>query len=118
MGRLPRLKPVGATLPGPHFFVSTAPKENSGIPEKMDRPLDWIRPGSADREWAEPIMEHLAVPPFPNQHEEWLQHIHEGTQPQLSNIRTARHVMEVFLAAQESSQTGTPVTVESAPGQK
>jgi predicted dehydrogenase len=81
-------------------------------------PLDWIHPSSTDREWAEPIGDHLAVPPFPNQHEEWLQHIHEGTQPQISNIRTARHVMEVLLAAQESSQTGIPVSVKSTPGQK
>ncbi len=80
--------------------------------------LDCVRLDSLDREWTEPIVDHLTAPPFPNQHEEWLQHIHESAQPQLSNIWAARHVMEVLLAAQESSQTGSPISIESAPGQK
>lgn len=84
-------------------------------PGKNASSPDWIRPGSLDRERAEPVVEHLTASPFPNQHEEWLQHIHEGTQPQLSNIWTARHVMEVLLAAQESSRSGTPISVKSVP---
>lgn len=77
--------------------------------------LDWIRPGSYDREWAAPIVDHLAVPPVANQHAEWLEHIRQGTQPRLSNIWTARHVTEVLLAAQESSQVSSPIPVASAP---
>ena len=77
--------------------------------------LDWVRPSSYDRERDEPVTEHLAVPPFPNQHAEWLQHIRQGTQPQLSNIWTARHVTEVLLAALESSRSERPVTLQSAP---
>jgi predicted dehydrogenase len=84
-------------------------------PGKKDSILDLIRPGSYDREWAEPIVEPLVVPHVPNQHEEWLMHIHEGTQPKLSNIWTARHVTEVLLAAQESNRTGTPICIESVP---
>lgn len=84
-------------------------------PGRDGGPLDWIRPSSHDREWAPPIVDHLAVPSVPNQHEEWLHHIREGTQPKLSNVWTARHVTEVLLAAQESNQTGTPVSVRSAP---
>jgi predicted dehydrogenase len=84
-------------------------------PGSNDSPLDLIRPSSRDREWAEPIVEHLHVPQIPNQHAEWLQHIHAGTQPTLSNIWTARHVTEVLLAAQESNRTGTPIAVKSTP---
>ena len=62
-----------------------------------------------------PIVDHLIVPPVPNQHAEWLAHIHQGTQPRLSNIWTARHVSEVLLAAQESNQVDAPIPVASAP---
>ena len=78
-------------------------------------PLDRIRPSSRDREWAPPIVEHVAVPPVPNQHKEWLLHIRKGTQPKLSNIWTARHITEIMLAAQESSRTQAPVALKSAP---
>ena len=77
--------------------------------------LDWVCPSSFDREHEEPITEHLDVPPVPNQHSEWLQHIREGTQPKLSNVWTARHVTEVLLAALESSRRETPVVIRSVP---
>ncbi|MCP4396243.1 MAG: Gfo/Idh/MocA family oxidoreductase, partial [bacterium] len=76
--------------------------------------LDLIRPGSLERERAEALIEHPTVLTFPNQHEEWLQHIHKGTQPMISNIWTARHIMEVLLAAQNSSQSGVPIMIESS----
>jgi len=78
-------------------------------------PLDLVQPSSYDREKALPLTQHMAVPRIPNQHEQWLEHIRAGTPPKLSNVWTARHVMEILLAAQQSSVNGTPIAIESAP---
>lgn len=72
-----------------------------------------IRPSSTDREWAQPIVESLSPPPMLNQHEEWLHCIEAGTQPQIANIWTARHITEIMLAAMASNQMGRSVAVQS-----
>ena len=77
--------------------------------------IDWIRPGSYEREWAAPIVDKLTPEPVPNQHEEWLRCIESGRQPALSNIWAARHVMEIMLAAQESHETGRRVKPRTSP---
>ena len=73
-----------------------------------------IRPGSFDREWAEPIAEQLSPPPGLNEHEEWRDCIQTGTQPPLSNIWLARHVTEIMEAAMTSSREGRSVTIHSS----
>lgn len=72
-------------------------------------------PSSADREHAPPIVEPIQAPAVPSQHEDWLQHIRQGTQPALSNLWTARHVTEILLATQSSSQTDKSIAIGSSP---
>ena len=78
--------------------------------------LEWIRPGSTDREWAEPIVEQLEPAPVVNQHAEWLDCIEQGKQPELSNIWAARHVTEIMLAAIESDSGGKRIEIQTTPG--
>ena len=75
--------------------------------------IAWIRPGSYEREWAAPIVKTLSPPPVPNQHADWLRCIEDGRQPDLSSLWTARHVMEIMLAAVESNQSGRRVALRS-----
>jgi len=77
--------------------------------------IQWVRPSSTDRERAEPIIEQLSPVPVPNQHAEWLTCIKNGTQPELSNIWTARHVTEIMLAAIESNTEGRRIAIQSSP---
>ena len=77
--------------------------------------IDYIRPSSYEREWAAPLVDEIAPASVPNQHEEWLRGIERGAQPALSNLWTARHIMEIMLAAVQSNETGARVAVHSAP---
>lgn len=77
--------------------------------------IQWSRPGSTDREWAEPIVDLLTPPPVSNQHTQWLDCIESGLQPDLSNIWAARHVTEIMLAAIESNTDGRRIVVQSTP---
>jgi len=77
--------------------------------------IDYIRPSSYEREWAEPLVDEIRPTPAPNQHEEWLRCIERGAQPALSNLWTARHIMEIMLAAVTSNETGARVAVHSDP---
>ena len=77
--------------------------------------LQYIRPGSADREWAAPIIETLPAPGVPNQHVEWLRRIASGTQPELSNLWAARHVTEIMSAAIASNAGGRRIALQSQP---
>ena len=77
--------------------------------------IQYIRPASADREWAAPISETLPAPGAPNQHLEWLQCIKAGTQPELSNLWAARHVTEIMLAALASNAQGRRIDLGSQP---
>ena len=77
--------------------------------------IEYIRPGSAEREWAAPLVETIVPPPVPNPHDEWLRCIESGTQPDLSNLWAARHVMETVLAAEESNRRGHRISVHSKP---
>jgi len=77
--------------------------------------LQYIRPGSADREWATPIIETLPAPGVPNQHVEWLRCIASGTQPELSNLWAARHVTEIMSAAVASNAQGRRIALQSGP---
>ena len=79
--------------------------------------IQFIRPGSADREWAEPIVENIFPPAVPNQHLEWMRCIEYGVQPELSNLWVARHVTEIMLAAEESNCQGRRIKIHSHPGQ-
>ena len=77
--------------------------------------IEYIRPGSFEREWAEPIVEEITPAPVVNQHEEWLRCIESGTQPALSNLRVARHITEIMLAAAASNATGSRIAIHSDP---
>ena len=82
---------------------------------KTGSEIEHIRPGSYEREWAEPIVNEILPPPVVNPHEEWLQCIKGGQQPDVSNLWTARHVTEIMLAAVRSNETGTRVAIQSDP---
>jgi predicted dehydrogenase len=77
--------------------------------------IQWIRPSSTEREWAEPTIEQISPPPLPNQHAEWLACIQNGSQPELSNIWTARHVTDIMLAAIESNSEGRRIGIHTTP---
>jgi len=77
--------------------------------------LQYIRPGSADREWAAPIIETLPAPGVPNQHLEWLRCIESGTQPELANLWAARHVTEIMSAAIASNAQGRRIALRTQP---
>ena len=77
--------------------------------------IDYIRPSSYEREWAAPLVDEIAPAPVVNQHEEWLRCIEAGAPPEISNLWTARHVMEIMLAAVESNEEGGRVAIHSSP---
>ncbi|MDE2749107.1 MAG: Gfo/Idh/MocA family oxidoreductase [Chloroflexota bacterium] len=77
--------------------------------------IDFIRPSSYEREWAEPLVDEILPAPALNQHEEWLRCILAGSQPQISNLWTARHISEIMLAAVASNDEGRRVAVHSEP---
>ncbi len=77
--------------------------------------IDFIRPSSYEREWAEPLVDEIRPAPALNQHEEWLRCIQAGSQPQMSNLWTARHITEIMLAAVASNSEGRRVAVHSEP---
>lgn len=79
--------------------------------------VQYIRPGSADREWAAPIVETISPPAVPNQHLEWMRCIESGAQPEISNLRVARHVTEIMLAAEASNRQGRRIRIHSHPGE-
>ncbi len=74
-----------------------------------------IRPSSAEREWAAPIVETLPLPEAANQHLEWLRCIEAGAQPELSNLWMARHVTEIMQAALVSNAEGRRLTLQTQP---
>jgi predicted dehydrogenase len=76
--------------------------------------LQWSRPSSTDREWAEPVVENIIPPAIVNQHSEWMNCIEKGIQPELSNIWTARHVTEIMLAAIESNVDGRRIMIHTS----
>ncbi len=80
-----------------------------------DDAIDYVRPSSYEREWAPPLVDEIKPTPVPNQHEEWLRCIERGAQPALSNLWTARHIMEIMLAAVKSNESGARVAVHSTP---
>lgn len=82
---------------------------------KRDERIDYIRPSSFDREWAEPLIDEIVPAPVINQHEDWLRCIESGAQPQLSNLQVARHVTEIMLAAVASNESGARIAVETDP---
>ena len=77
--------------------------------------IEFIRPGSLDREWAEPIIDEIRPAPVTNQHQDWLDCILSARQPELSNLYTARHVTEIMQAALASNDTGRRIAVVSDP---
>ncbi|MDE2852625.1 MAG: Gfo/Idh/MocA family oxidoreductase [Chloroflexota bacterium] len=77
--------------------------------------IDFIRPSSYEREWAEPLVDEILPAPALNQHEEWLRCILAGSQPQISNLWTARHISEIMQAAVASNDEGRRVAVHSEP---
>lgn len=83
--------------------------------KQTDESIDFIRPSSFEREWAEPIVESIQPAPVPNQHAEWRDCILSGQQPELSNLWLARHVTEIMLAALASNDSGERVAISSQP---
>lgn len=82
---------------------------------KRDEVIDYIRPSSFEREWAEPLVDTITPAPAVNQHAEWLRCIESGDQPQLSNLWVARHVSEIMLAAVASNETGARIALKTDP---
>ena len=80
---------------------------------KRAESIDYIRPSSFEREWAEPLVDVITPQPVVNQHEEWLRCIESGQQPELSNLWVARHVTEIMLAAVASNETGSRIAIET-----
>ena len=77
--------------------------------------MDYIRPSSYEREWAEPLVDEIVPAPVVNQHEEWLRCIDNGSQPEVSNLWTARHITEIMLAAVTSNEECRRVAIHSEP---
>jgi len=77
--------------------------------------IEYIRPGSLEREWAAPIVERIKPPPVVNQHADWLHCMRSGEQPELSNLWAARHVTEIMAAAVKSNATGRRIALQSSP---
>lgn len=77
--------------------------------------LTWYRPSSTVDEDAPLLSETVDTSSFPvrNSHQMWADCIRQGTQPELSNARTARHITEIMLAGLESSRSGRTVEVRS-----
>ena len=82
---------------------------------KRDEAIDFIRPSSFEREWAEPLVDEIKPAPVANQHDEWLRCIESGEQPELSNLWVARHVTEIMLAAVASHESGARVAIDTDP---
>ena len=82
---------------------------------KRDEAIDFIRPSSFEREWAEPLVDEIKPTPVANQHDEWLRCIESGEQPELSNLWVARHVTEIMLAAVASHESGARVAIDTDP---
>jgi len=74
-----------------------------------------LRPSSLVDEDAPLIEEPVDTSPWPNvhSHQHWIDCIRAGTQPPLSNARTARHVTEIMLRGLESAREGRTVAVDS-----
>ena len=77
--------------------------------------IEYIRPSSYEREWAEPIVETISPAPVVNQHEEWLRGIENSQQPEISNLWTARHVSEILSAAVTSNEAGRRIAIQTDP---
>ena len=82
---------------------------------KRDETIEFIRPSSFEREWAEPLVDEIRPAPVVNQHVEWLRCIDRGQQPALSNLWVARHVTEIMLAAVASNEKGARIAIETDP---
>ncbi len=82
---------------------------------KRDDTIDYIRPSSFEREWAEPLVDVISPTPVVNQHDAWLRCIESGEQPRLSNLWVARHITEIMLAAVTSDASGVRVAIETDP---
>lgn len=83
---------------------------------KRDESIDYIRPSSFEREWAEPLVDEITPAPVVNQHEDWLRCIESGEQPELSNLWVARHVTEIMLAAVASQEKNARIALVTDPG--
>lgn len=75
----------------------------------------YCRPSSKVDEDAPLIEEEVDLSGYPteNSHQHWAACIRQGIQPPLANAQTARHVTEIMLAAQRSSEQGHTVAVRS-----
>jgi predicted dehydrogenase len=84
-------------------------------PGHAGNPFTHWTPGSYTREDIPPVPEAVDVGPFDvgNAHRHFVDCVRAGTQPPLSNPRTARHVTEVLLAGLESARSGRPVEIRS-----
>ena len=73
------------------------------------------RPSSMIDEDAPLIEEPVDTSAWPDvhSHQHWVDCIRAGTQPPLSNARTARHVTEIMLRGLESAKENRTVAVES-----
>ncbi len=87
----------------------------SGTRPSLSGELWHYRPSSLVDEDAPLLEERVDTSAWPNvhSHQHWVDCIRAGTQPPLSNARSARHVTEVMLAGLESSRSQRAVDVLS-----
>ena len=80
-----------------------------------DEPLNWWRPSSTTDEDAAPLCEAVDLSMFPqqNSHQHWIACIRNGSQPEQSNARMARHITEIMLRGLESSNRKQTLAVRS-----
>ncbi len=77
--------------------------------------LTWFRPSSTVDEDAPLIEEPVDLAGFDriNSHQHWVDCIGQGTQPPLSNAKTARHITEILLAGLQSSRERRTIDIAS-----
>jgi len=73
-------------------------------PGSEGHPLDLWTPSRSDRENAPPVLAHPTVEKRPNAHEDWLQCIRQGRQPEWATVDNARHITAILIAALQSSR--------------
>jgi len=100
------------------FFLSVHGTEGKLTSFGRGDPLTWWRPASRADEDAPPLAAEIDLSGYPqrNSHQHWIDCIRQGTQPELSNVRMARHVTEIMLLGLESSRDGRTLEVSSRLG--
>ncbi|MAG92898.1 MAG: hypothetical protein CMJ48_04025 [Planctomycetaceae bacterium] len=89
--------------------------EGKVVSPGLEGGLSWYRPTSKVDEDAPLSHDSVDCAAYPdeNSHQHWARCIREGSQPDLSNARSARHITEIMLAGLRSSRERRTVAVAS-----